>query len=66
MSSLSESLKRLVRSVVQNKKQVTMEKPSPQIGGEVNVCTAFDDRVGDNIFYMSLYVDDIEISMTIV
>lgn len=45
-----ENLYKLIDRVVDNKKQVTIGEPSPQVDKEVNGCTAFDGRVSDHIF----------------
>jgi hypothetical protein len=48
----------LVGSVVDYGKRVTVEEPSPQQGGEVNVVTAYDSSIEDHILGTGLHVDD--------
>ena len=48
----------LVGSVVDYGKRVTVEEPSPQQGGEVNVVTAYDSSIEDHILDRGLHVDD--------
>ena len=53
-----ENLYSLVGSVVDYGKRVTVEEPSLQQGGEVNVVTAYDSSIEDHILDRGLHVDD--------
>lgn len=52
------NLYRLVGRVVNNRKSMIAEEPSPRVGGEVNVCTAFDGRVSSRTLDRGLHFDD--------